>query len=637
MAALLIAALAAHSASAKGLSEYTAFDSTVDAADELIINDYDAGSPITRRIDASQLFAYPANTLDTEWDTQAEVEAIWGVTLLNTSTGYTQTAADAAFATAAQGALADSAVQPGDSHSPLSSGSGTLGTLAFPWGTIRAVDIYGSGRLSTDGYVDSPRYDFGGTTDASITRSGPGVIAVEGVDLLTANTTNVTAAGALMDSEVTNLADVKAFDPAAYQPADADLTTLAGNDGSNLTSVDADTLGGFAPAIYATAAQLADKADVTAMDAALAVRSYPLRSGIYSPASSEAISIPQQVATDLSTRDFSRGLGTIVLADWTPASRVILLSNAAGGNTGVRIVLETDGTLTVEFGDGTDWDASYTTTASLSAQLAYAPVNIQISADRSSSAQWYVNGVAFDTVSISAASAIDVDTVNPWLVLPSSEGWVYGQLYASTELITSDQAYQYYQLPDLLQRTTAGLIYASDFSSGAEGFNDVNTGGSVADGNVDAIDGDDDWLRDTPQNNAIVKGLTNTITIVSGRKYRLSVQLYTPPSSAIDSVRFRWTGATPDLIYSLTAGTRNVVDTTFTASATGPNFQIQPRSGGSYTFAGDLTDDLLYSRSITVIEQGIVEVIDCSTSGSTKPDLVASNDATLGSTSLDAL
>lgn len=64
------------------------------------------------------------------------------------------------------------------------------------------------------------------------------------------DTANVTAAGALMDSEVTNLAAVKAFDPAdyltpataasTYQPLDADLTAIAAaNNGSVLAATTA--------------------------------------------------------------------------------------------------------------------------------------------------------------------------------------------------------------------------------------------------------------------------------------------------------------------------------------------------------------------------------------------------------------
>jgi hypothetical protein len=66
------------------------------------------------------------------------------------------------------------------------------------------------------------------------------------------DTANVTAAGALMDSEVTNLADVKAFDPTDYatsaqgtladsavQPAD--LATFVESDPTGITGADAIT------------------------------------------------------------------------------------------------------------------------------------------------------------------------------------------------------------------------------------------------------------------------------------------------------------------------------------------------------------------------------------------------------------
>ena len=57
------------------------------------------------------------------------------------------------------------------------------------------------------------------------------------------DTANVTAAGALMDSEVTNLADVKAFDPTDYatsaQGSLADTSIQPGDDASTLGSGDA--------------------------------------------------------------------------------------------------------------------------------------------------------------------------------------------------------------------------------------------------------------------------------------------------------------------------------------------------------------------------------------------------------------
>ena len=87
-----------------------------------------------------------------------------------------------AFATAAQGTLADSAVQPNDSP--------TFGNITVT-GTVDGRDIAADG-TKLDGVEAS----------ADVT-----------------DTTNVTAAGALMDSEVTNLAQVKAFDSTDYATA----------------------------------------------------------------------------------------------------------------------------------------------------------------------------------------------------------------------------------------------------------------------------------------------------------------------------------------------------------------------------------------------------------------------------------
>ena len=83
------------------------------------------------------------------------------------------------YATAAQGNLADSSVQPGDSPS--------FGSVTVT-GTVDGRDVASDGS-KLDGIE-------------------------AGADVT--DTANVAAAGALMDSEVTNLADVKAFDPADY-------------------------------------------------------------------------------------------------------------------------------------------------------------------------------------------------------------------------------------------------------------------------------------------------------------------------------------------------------------------------------------------------------------------------------------
>jgi microcystin-dependent protein len=100
------------------------------------------------------------------------------------------------FATSAQGALADSAVQPNDSP--------TFGSVTVT-GTVDGRDIASDG-TKLDGIE-------------------------AGADVT--DTANVTAAGALMDSEVVNLAQVKAFDSSDYataaQGALADSATQPGD------------------------------------------------------------------------------------------------------------------------------------------------------------------------------------------------------------------------------------------------------------------------------------------------------------------------------------------------------------------------------------------------------------------------
>jgi hypothetical protein len=140
----------------------------------------------------------------------------------NLGLGTAATTAATDYATAAQGALADSALQSSD-----------IG-----------VSIQGYSAILS------------GTTASYTTAEETKLAGIEaGADVT--DTANVTAAGALMDSEVTNLAAVKAFDPTDYATAaqgaladsavqPADLGTAAATDSTD----------------YATAAQgaLADSA-----------------------------------------------------------------------------------------------------------------------------------------------------------------------------------------------------------------------------------------------------------------------------------------------------------------------------------------------------------------------------------------
>jgi hypothetical protein len=109
------------------------------------------------------------------------------------------------YATAAQGALADSALQSSD-----------IGVSVQGYSSVLA------GATASFTTADESKLD--------------GIEALADVT----DTANVTAAGALMDSEVTNLAAVKAFDPTDYataaQGALADSATQPGDNVSDLTN-----------------------------------------------------------------------------------------------------------------------------------------------------------------------------------------------------------------------------------------------------------------------------------------------------------------------------------------------------------------------------------------------------------------
>ena len=159
-------------------------------------------------------------TVDTDKDTLVvhDGSTAGGHPLVKTSdlgTAATTPATD--YATAAQGALADTAVQPDDSPS--------FGSITVS-GTVDGRDVAADG-TKLDGVEAGATADQTGAqiktayeaepsafTDAQFTKLA-GIEASADVT----DTANVTASGALMDSEITNLAQVKAFDSSDYATA----------------------------------------------------------------------------------------------------------------------------------------------------------------------------------------------------------------------------------------------------------------------------------------------------------------------------------------------------------------------------------------------------------------------------------
>ena len=218
------------------------------------------------------------------------------------------------------------------------------------------------------------------------------------------DTANVTAAGALMDSEVTNLADVKAFDPADYatatqggkadsaqQPpsegafADGDKTKLdgieTGADVTDATNVEAAgalmdsevtnlaDVKAFDPADYAAASHTQATSTIIGLDSALAAKA-PLAS----PALTGTPTAPTPTASDNSTKIATTayvdaaagGGGDLVLLDEVtiPAATASVEMLLPSGYTSYQlrldgVVCDDNGTRVLELRGSQDGGSTY--------------------------------------------------------------------------------------------------------------------------------------------------------------------------------------------------------------------------------------------------------------------------------------
>ena len=168
------------------------------------------------KVETSSVSAFGASLID-------DADAATARTTLGLGTAATTDSTD--YATAAQGALADSAVQPNDSP--------TFGSITVT-GTVDGRDVAADGTkldgIEAGATADQTAaeiktaYESNANTNAFTDAEQSKLSGIEaGADVT--DTTNVTAAGALMDSELTSEASVKALNQGA---ATTDSPSFAG-------------------------------------------------------------------------------------------------------------------------------------------------------------------------------------------------------------------------------------------------------------------------------------------------------------------------------------------------------------------------------------------------------------------------
>jgi hypothetical protein len=226
------------------------------------------------------------------------------------------------------------------------------------------------------------------------------------------------------------------------------------------------------------------------------------------------------------------------LPDWTP-SAIAYLNYKISSSIGFIFSVETTGHLRVRI-NATNYLSTVVTGLADGSVAKVTAVVIRESASTAGSVVFYVNGVQL-------GAAVSITAGSPATTTQAINSYVCGDV--SVRNVSSTQASRLFnraltaaEVLDLsingpaLSERGAGQtpVYVSDFSAGADGWV-PNAGNSVA-GNVDGINGQDDWASLT---RGALTGQLNarkSVTIPAGSK-RTLIRLFNPSGSEITHVR----------------------------------------------------------------------------------------------------
>lgn len=187
------------------------------------------------------------------------------------------------------------------------------------------------------------------------------------------------------------------------------------------------------------------------VDASIGLRRSNQKNAIYTNGAQAALITENKARVDLDTLGFCIVLPHLELPDWTPTTVVTLLDKS-DSNLGVKLTLETNGSLKLAMGNGTNFTTlTYASTALITNNDAQT-VQITINCERADSVYFYVNGSQLGAgVGCTDSTSQNLTNSGNWEILTDGAGWVSG--YFGVHLGVRDVAdiYADYFRPERLQ------------------------------------------------------------------------------------------------------------------------------------------------------------------------------------------
>jgi|GEM_PF-6959987 len=541
----------------------------------------------------------------------AGVIAVEGVDVLTTSTGYTQTAADAAFEVAGAAATVQSDVDQNESDAEAA-----FLTSSFSQRGIRSVG-------STHA-LEMPARDF-----ALDNHSVRGVFKRPTTD-------TVLWTNQQQDTIATS---------AWRKSGGAGSISSAGATGFTASGAVTATTGNLAPdVVVGQTIRFSFNVDVAASISNIRARYY---SGGFITMSNEVTSgfvdganTIDLVATVARTSSWEI---QITLTDDCVVS--VTSTNVLREPLGSRLIWQQDGKLKLQFGNLTDW-ATLEWVSDASASVAvgdYAEIIASINRD-DDELIFFVNGLhmqdsgaANEYHDISAASAQTLTTKNTWLLFSDGSTHYAGSAveafcFDAGAILASVVAERFADPTLWLDSTaTSETIGIWDWSVGFDSWTEVRLTGLAG----QTIGGEGDWLKLTPSvdnnNHEMTLNPIGTVS-PSGTYMKLKFKVYIPSGQAqnINQIRARFfnlAGTAGQVVATRTPTKDQIMsyEIDFVTTEEAGKFYLYVFKDSTESYTGDATSHL-YVKDVELYKNGLDRAVDLRASGLTKPDRIGSDD-----------